>query len=71
MNATEIKDGEIALITTDNGRIVQLAMTVEQHKTLSMVLSAMTQQSPLVKMGEEYDLVLKRTVRTYKKIHNE
>jgi len=63
MNTKFIEDGEIALITTDNGRIVQLAMTTEQHRTLSIVLSAMTK---LVKMGEDHDLVLKSTVKNFK-----
>jgi len=66
MNTQEIKDGEIALITTDKGRIVQLALTIEQHKTLSIVLSAISKESPIVMMGEEYDLVLKRNVKTFK-----
>jgi len=66
MNTRFIEDGEIALITTDNGRIVQLAMTTEQHRALSMVLSAMTKEEPLVKMGEDHDLVLKSTVKTFK-----
>ena len=66
MNTKFIEDGEIALITTDNGRIVQLAMTTEQHRTLSMVLSTMTKEEPLVKMGEDHDLVLKSTVKNFK-----
>ena len=66
MNTKFIEDGEIALITTDNGRIVQLAMTTEQHRALSMVLSSMTKEEPLVKMGEDHDLVLKSTVKTFK-----
>lgn len=61
-----LKDGEIGLITTENGRIVQLGLTVDMHRTITAVIAACSKETPLVKMGEEYDLVLKSTVKTFK-----
>jgi len=62
-----IKDGEIGLITTDNGRIVQLAVTKEIHQTIMILIGSLSKENPLIKMGEEHDLVLKSTVKTYKR----
>jgi hypothetical protein len=62
-----IKDGKIGLITTDNGRIVQLAMTEEQNTTIQFLIGLLSQKEPLIKMDEEHDLVLKSTVKNYKK----
>ena len=62
-----LKDGEIGLITTENGRIVQLGLTVDMHRTITAVIAACSKETPLVKMGEEHDLVLKSTVKTFKK----
>ena len=61
-----LKDGEIGLITTENGRIVQLGLTVDMHRTITAVIAACSKEIPLVKMGEEHDLVLKSTVKTFK-----
>ena len=61
-----LKDGEIGLITTENGRIVQLGLTVDMHRTITAVIAACSKESPLVKMGEEHDLVLKSTVKAFK-----
>lgn len=61
-----LKDGEIGLITTENGRIVQLGLTVDIHRTITAVIAACSKETPLVKMGEEHDLVLKSTVKTFK-----
>lgn len=62
-----IKDGEIGFITKDNGRIVQLAVTKEMHQTIMLLIGKLSQSNPLVKMDEEHDLVLKSTVKTYKR----
>lgn len=67
MNLEFIKDGEIGLITTDNGRIVQLAVTKEMYKTLMIIISTLSKENKLVKMGEEHDLVLKSTVKSFKR----
>ena len=37
------------------------------HQTIMLLIGQLSQGNPLVKMGEEHDLVLKSTVKTYKK----
>lgn len=54
-----LKDGEIGLVTTENNRVVQLGLTVDMHKTITAVIAACSKETPLIKMGEEHDLVLK------------
>ena len=61
-----IKDGEIGFITTENGRIIQLGMAKEMHAIITQFIAVYSKENPLVKMGEEYDLVLKSTVKTVK-----
>lgn len=61
-----LKDGEIGLIMTENGRIIQLGLTVDMHRTITSVIAACSKETPLVKMGEDHDLVLKSTVKTFK-----
>lgn len=61
-----IKDGEIGLITAENGRIVQLAVTKEMHQTLLLLIASLSKENPLVKMGAEYDLVLKSSAKAFK-----
>lgn len=53
--------GTICLIIQDpNGRVCQLATTVEQSKVLQILIASMSKEIPLVKMAEEYDLVFKK-----------
>ena len=59
-----LKDGEIGLVTTENNRIVQLGITPDTHKTITVVIAACSKETPLVKMGEEHDLVLKSQYKT-------
>jgi hypothetical protein len=55
--------GEITLIQgTENGRIIQIGLSTEQHKLLQMFLAEISKESPLIQMGEEYDLVLKSEI---------
>lgn len=63
MKVETVSPGTIALIQqTETGRILQVAMTDEQSKMLQILLGSISQSSPLVQMGEEYDLVLKSTL---------
>lgn len=62
-----IKDGEIGLVTTENGRIVQLGITTDMHRIITQVIAQFSKETPIVKMSEEHDLVLKSTVKTFKK----
>lgn len=43
---------------THDGRIVQIGMTQEQQVMLKVSLAAITQDAPMVRMPEQYDLVL-------------
>ncbi len=45
-----------------DGRIVQIGMTQEQQVMLKLSLAAISQDSPMVKMPSEYDLVLRSEV---------
>lgn len=59
----ELEIGSIALIQqTETGRILQVAMTTEQSKMLHIFLGTVSQNSPLVQMGEDHDLILKSNI---------
>lgn len=45
-----------------DGRIVQIGMTQEQQTMLQLSLAAISQDKPMVRMPEQYDLVLKSEV---------
>lgn len=70
---TELEVGAIALIKQqENGRILQIGLTVEQSKMLQMFLASLSQESKLIQMPEEYDLVLKSSLcKKCKNINNE
>lgn len=52
--------GSICLVQeTEDGRIRQIGLTTEQNRVLQIMLASLSQESPLVQMGEEFDLVLK------------
>lgn len=60
---TELEVGAIALIQQqENGRIVQIGLTVEQSKLLQIVLARLSQESKLIQMPTDYDLVLKSSL---------
>jgi hypothetical protein len=62
--------GTICLIQeSQDGRIVQIATTAEQSKMLQILLASMSKEQPFVQMGEEYDLVLKRSSIDFAKTH--
>lgn len=61
---TNAEPGTIALIQqTEDGRIVQIGLTVEQSDQLQIFLAAISKGSPLIKMGEDWDLVLKSSIK--------
>lgn len=62
-----LKDGEIGLIMQENGRIIQLGVSKEIYQAITYCIASLSQGNPLVKMGEEHDLVLKSTVKTFKR----
>lgn len=60
---TELEVGAIALIQQkENGRILQIGLTVEQSKLLQIFLATLSQESKLIQMSEDYDLVLKSSL---------
>ena len=63
MKVETVNPGTIALIQqTEEGRIMQVAMTDAQSKMLQIFLATISKESPLVQMGEDYDLILKSNV---------
>jgi hypothetical protein len=59
-NIKGLKVGAIGLIQeTDDGRIRQIGLTPEQSEMLQIFLATISKDSPLLQLGEEYDLVLK------------
>ena len=59
----ELEVGAIALIQQqENGRILQIGLTVEQSKLLQIFLATLSQESKLIQMPEDYDLVLKSSL---------
>lgn len=59
----QAEKGTICLIQeTEDGRIAQVALTSEQSQMIQMILASLSKEKPLVIMGPEYDLILKRNV---------
>lgn len=52
--------GKIGLVQeTEDGRIIQIGLRPEQSEMLQVFLATISQDAPLVQMGEDYELVLK------------
>ena len=62
-----LEDGEIGLVMQEKGRIIQLGISKEIYNAIKYCIASLSQDNPLVKMGEEHDLVLKSTVKTFKR----
>lgn len=61
---TDAEIGTVCLIQQlQNGRIVQISTTKEQSDLLQLFLGGLSQESKLVIMPEEYDLVLKSSLK--------
>ena len=57
--------GTIALIQqTEEGRILQIGLTPNQSEMLQSFLAVISKESKLIQMPEEYDLVLKSSLKT-------
>jgi len=55
-----IEVGKIALIQQqENGRLVQIGLTQEQSNMLQFFLATLSEESKLIQMPQEYDLLLK------------
>lgn len=58
-----VEPGTIALIQqTEDGRILQIGITQAQSNMLQFFLAKLSEESKLIQMPEEYDLVLKSSV---------
>lgn len=56
--------GTVALIQqTEEGRILQIGLTPEQSNMLQFFLAKLSESNKLIQMPEEYDLVLKSTLK--------
>jgi len=56
--------GAVGLVQeTEDGRIRQIGLTEEQSNMLQVLVASISNGSPLVQMGEEYDLVLKSELK--------
>jgi hypothetical protein len=62
----DLEDGEIGLVMIQGDRVAQLAVTPEQSAMLKLLLSKVSESNPFVLLGEEYDLVRKSQVKTFK-----
>ena len=59
--------GTIALIQqTETGRILQIGITTEQSKMLQFFFAKLSETSTLIQMPEDYDLVLKSSLKLKK-----
>jgi hypothetical protein len=59
--------GTIALIQqTETGRILQIGLTPNQSEMLQSFLAVISKESKLIQMPEEYDLVLKSSLKAKK-----
>jgi hypothetical protein len=60
-----VEVGTIALIQqTETGRILQIGLTPNQSEMLQSFLAVISKESKLIQMSEEYDLVLKSSLKT-------
>lgn len=66
-NTKDLEEGEIGLVMITNGRVAQIGLTPEQSIGVKFMLGILSKDKPFVIMGEEYDLVRKDTVKTFKK----
>ena len=59
-NFKRLELGKFGLVQeTEDGRIVQIGLSVEQSEILQLFLATISKDNPLVVMGEDYELVLK------------
>ena len=70
-NFSYLENGEVGIIQIDGDRVVQLGLTIEQSKMLQIFLASISQTNPIVKMGEEHDLILKHRAKKTKNKPND
>jgi hypothetical protein len=61
---TMLEQGKIGLVQeSKDGRVVQIGLNPRQSQMLQLFLATISQENPLVQMGEDYDLILKSEAR--------
>jgi len=66
-NFENVEVGTIALIKQlECGRIVQIALTTQQSSMLQFFLAKLSEENKLIQMPEQYDLVLKSSLKNQK-----
>lgn len=59
----QLEIGKVGLVReTDDGRIRQIGLTPNQSEMLQSFLAILSNESPLVQMGDDYDLILKKNL---------
>ena len=60
-----LDQGKIGLVQqTKDGKIVQIGLRPEQSEMLQIFLGTISQDNPLIQMGDDYELVLKKPKQT-------
>lgn len=63
MEVQELPVGQLGLVQLSEDNVIrQIGLTEQQRHTLEIFLASLSKERPLVLMGEEYDLVLKKDV---------
>lgn len=63
MEVQELAVGQIGLVQLSEDNVIrQIGLTEQQRHLLEVFLASLSKERPLVLMGEEYDLVLKKDV---------
>lgn len=58
-----VEAGTITLVQQqENGRIVQIGITQDQSNMLQLFLAKLSEESKLIRLPEDYDLILKSQV---------
>ena len=64
MSFDNLEIGKVGLIQQrKDGTIFQIGLTQSQSKLLQVFLSELSKDTPLYRMNEEYDLILKTEIR--------
>jgi hypothetical protein len=58
-----LEPNQVGLIgQSEDGGIYQIGLTEGQSRMLQFLIASISKEQPLVKMGPDHDLVLKRTI---------
>ncbi len=64
---TNTKTDEVSLVqNSKSGRIIQIALSPEQHLLLQSFVATISKLNPVIQMSDDYDLILKSDVAILK-----